>query len=191
MMESVVCNQARPWRRGFAANQNQAAYAAKIARLARPTGTGVVDFANEGILVPSALKLAAVGVGASNDAYSLRVWGWAKFLGGGDHPNGGTSANTWVPFLIAELLFTLGLQPGIAGGVFPGTELIADTVTIVSGGEGTTTANTTRDGNIVTYSPVNDLFAFAVVPLMGFEVIEFDTKQTTNTPTANILYAPL
>ena len=190
-MEAVVYNFARPFKRAFSANQNQTAFVAKTPQLAKPSGSGVIDLTNEGILCPSLLKVIPVGVGAANDTYSLRVWGWAKVLGGGDSPNGGTTPNLWIPVRLAELAVTLGAGTGLAGSIVPATELFADTITIVATGEGTMTANTTRDGNIVLYSPASDITAFAVLPILGFDLIEFDSDQTLNTPTVNVLYSAL
>lgn len=171
----------RPIQRILATNSSASAFASKVPTLTKPVNDGVLDLANDsGIIAVQKMKLWAVGVGSANDAFSVRVWGWSKLAAG---PSG--NRDVWIPSVLAELAFILGATTGVAGTRFPATELIADTVTIVT--EGTITEPTTRQGNIYTYSPAGDLVAFALVPLQGFELVEFDFDQTTNTPTMNAL----
>lgn len=179
-----------PLKRAFAANKTSG-FTAKTATLAEPVNDGVIDLARDGYFIPSAVKLTGVGVGAANDAFSVRIWGWLKVVGGGDKVIGSaaTPYNVWLPFRIAEVGFILGTGAGVAQGVVPATELIADTVSIIATGEGTTTADTTRNGTIIVYSPASDISGFAIVPIVGFHKIEFDTDDTTNTPTMNVLYS--
>lgn len=174
-------NVARPLRRALAANSTDTTFAAKSPVVARPSNDGVIDLTQDGELVPCFVKLFAVGVGANNDAFSVRITGWNRVIASD------ASKNIWIPQTIGELAFIMGQKAGLLSTVVPSTELFADTVTIVS--EPTTTAATTRDGKITLYSPANDTLAFAVVPVWGFELIEFNFDNTTNTPTMNVLYA--
>lgn len=176
-------NLARPLRRGLAANSTDTTFATKVPVVARPSNDGVIDLSQEGDAVPGWVKVFAVGVGANNDAFSVRIYGWSRVIAAD------ATKNIWIPQIIGELAFIMGQKAGLLSTVVPSTELFADTVTIVS--EPTTTAATTRDGKIVTYSPANDTLAFAVVPVWGFELIEFNFDNTTNTPTMNVLYSPL
>ena len=185
-------NFSRPLKRAFATNQNQTAFTAKTPLFAKPTSDGVVDIGRDGGLVPRAILVIPVGAGSAADAYSLRIWGWKQVLGAGNKADGGgTPHNIWIPVRIAELGVVLGTGTGIANGVVPATELFADTVTIIATGEGVITADTTNQGTIVRYSPASNITAFAVVPNPGYDLIEFDSDQTTNTPTVNVLYSLL
>lgn len=175
---------ARALRRGLAANSTATGFTAKAPVLIKPSNDGVIDLTLEGATVPELLKLWAVGVGASNDGFSVRLIGWQSVLHATD-----AAKRLWIPQTIAELACLLGTLTGTGAGVVPSTEKFVDTMTIVK--EGVTTALTTNDGNIVRYNPADDTMAFAIIPLQGFELIEFDFDQTTNTPTMNVLYGLL
>lgn len=171
----------QPMRRVLAANANSSAFTAKVPTTTKPVNDGVIDLAGEGGLVTSEfVKIWAVGVGADNDAFSVRLTGWSKLKG-----TTSTTRDLWVPSVLGELGCVLSARVGVAGTLVPATERFSDTFTIVT--EGTITQLTTREGTIVTYSPAADIIGFALVPVVGFDLLEFDFDQTTNTPTMNVL----
>jgi hypothetical protein len=170
----------RQFRRAKTTNSS-GGFTAKVPVLIKPANDGVIDLVQDGNTIPGTLKIMAVGVGSDNDAMAVRLWGWT--LVGGP----GATLPVWVPVLIAELNFVLSTTVGVAGTVVPATERIADTVTIVT--EASITAATTRQGEVLLTSPATQLPALALVPLRGFELVEFDFDDTVGTPTMNALFA--
>ncbi len=143
--------------------------------VAAPGGTGGYT--------PSLIRIYPYGLGADEDAFSIRLWGWWHLGSGPD------LAKAWMPSLLGEFTCVLGSFAGYAGGPVLNTELFADTMGIVAlDGEYTYTADVTRFGTVQLYTPANNTPACVQVPLRGAEYIEWDFDQTTNTPTMNALY---
>lgn len=171
----------RPPFRALTTNSSDSGFPSRIPTITEPSGNGVIDLVNNGSLVPERLRIWPFGLGANNDAFSVRLIGW--------HKVGTVYPFLWVPTIFAELGAVMGNVTGIAGAPVLNTEFFADTLTIVS--EGTFTADVTRFGSIRLYSPANDTPAHAVIPLEPFDKIELTFDQTTNTPTMNALISLL
>lgn len=180
-------SQTRVFRKARSVNSTSTAFPATAPTRTEPTGDAgtaagrcVIDLAARGDgYVPCDVMILPYGLGSANDVFSLRLLGWRKI---------GTGLTAlWVPVTLAELACTLGAMTGVAASEVLATELFCDTITIVS--EPTTTADVTRVGSVLVSSPANDTVAWAKVPLLGVQKIEFLWDQTTNTPAANALIA--
>lgn len=176
-MPLLLC---RPLVKALAVNATTSAFTAKTAAvLTRPSGNLVTDL-TAGVpsgKVPARLRLFPYAAAASNDTFAMRVWGWSR-----------VGATTYVPAILGDFTCTVGAFTGCTGGDVLSTELFVDTIAIVAAtGEATTTANTTRDGTAVLYSPANDTPGYVEVPVRGCELVEFDFDQTLNTPAMNCL----
>lgn len=173
-----------PWRKALAANASTSSFAAKVATLTEPSGDGVASLTTvPGGEVPCHVLLLPYGLGADDDAFSLRLVGWRR-IGSGPYPG-----VLWVPTTLAELSCTISTSVGVAAAPVINTERFADTITIVANMEPTTTADTTRMGTFTIFSPANNTPAWAMIPTQGVEKLEFLFDQTTNTPTMNCLIA--
>lgn len=186
--ENVAVAVGRPYQKALATNANSASFPSKVPTVTEPTSDGVVDLLNAGtgLTVPRAVKVLPYGAGSDNDVYDLRLIGWRRIKG--------TTPQTtlWVPTVLVEVTCTLSGAVGVAGSPVLATERFADTVTIKAAGwEATTTADTTRAGSVLIFSPQNDLPAWFVIELNGEEKVEFTFDQTTGTPTGNCLIALL
>lgn len=172
----------RTMAKAMATNANTSAFTAKTALVkTRPSGNLVTELApTSGGKVPARVRIFPYGLGSNNDAFSMRVWGWTQL--------GPTSAPLWLPAALGEFACTISAFSGVAGGNVLNTELFADTITVVATvGEPTITADVTRAGTAVVFSPANDTPAWVEISLRGIELLEFDWDQTTNTPTMNAL----
>ena len=133
--------------------------------------------------IPKAIDVFPYGLGANNDAFTMRLVGWRRVL-----PIVTDGWTMWLPSIIGDVICTMGNFTGLASGPVLNTEFFCDTLT--KSVEPTKTGNTTLlDGKIWYYSPANDTPGHVIFPLEGFEAIEFYWDQTTNTPTMNALYA--
>lgn len=175
----------RPPRRALATNHS-GGFTSIIPRYDPPVLDGTIDLVGEGgVNAASEMKVWPIGLGANNDAFTTRIYGWSKAV------SLSTPRPLWIPSLIAAIGSIMGNSTGLAGAVVLNTEFFCDTLTIIAGGEATITADTTRAGSIYLYSPLNDLVGFAIVPVAGFDYVTFDFDDTTNSPTMNALYALL
>lgn len=192
-METVTLgNISRPLFRALAANANTSAFTAKAPTVTEPTNDGVISlhtFNAGGAAVPAKAMFWPIGVGADNDAYSLRVIGWRR-LGNGAVTGFQT---IWVPSIIAEVSCTLSGAVGVANSPVLATERFADTITIVAARQlvaiDTDSAGAASRGTVQILSPTNDTPGFFTAELCGCEKIELLFDQTTNTPTGNALVA--
>ena len=177
----MTCEQlTSPLVRACAANATSSAFTAKTAAtLTKPSGNLVFPIAEPGYSFRSRVRIYPIGLGASNDAYSMRVYGWSR-IGSGASPN-----TLWIPALLGEFGVVLGAFVGVASSPVLATEQFADTITIVS--EPTVAALTTNDGTTEVFSPTNDTPAWLELRLRGSELLEFDFDYTTNTPGMNAL----
>lgn len=147
--------------------------AGRVVRNVVPLGNGVV---------PWGLHVFPYGLGASNDAFAMRLVGY-KRIG-----KSITDADTRVQYLrllLAIFTCTVGAGVGRAGFPLLATELPVDTITVTY--EATVNADVTDMGTIQTFSPVNDTAAHILIPLWGIQGYEWEWDQTTNTPTMNAL----
>lgn len=131
-------------------------------------------------VTPQWMKIMPYGLGSDNDAFSLKVVGVSRIS-----PALSDGRVQFMRQELAVLAATISGAVGVAGGNVLATERFADTIAITR--EATYTADVTRLGSVQLYSPVNDLPAYAVIPLLGFEAYEIEWDQTTGTPTMNAL----
>jgi hypothetical protein len=188
--------QHRTIRRAMAANATSTGFTAKAPTATKPSGNAVLTVVESeaaggtpgNYKHPSLIQLWPFGLGSNNDGFSMRLWGWNSF---GDTSK--TVPVVWVPTLLVEVAVVVGNIAGVANSPLLSTELMADTITIVSQPRLTDTdsGGAASRGTVRIYSPANDLVAFLVVPLYNTALIEFDWDQTTNTPEMNTLYALL
>lgn len=177
----IVHQQIGALKKALATNANTSSFTNPVAQTARPSGNLAIDFnAIPGMLFDGAIRFFPYGLGSANDVYSVRVWGWNHI---GDQSPGNI---LWLPALLGEYACTLGAAAGVASSPVLNTELFCDTITVVS--EPTYTADVTRKGATEIMSPANDTAAWLRMRLHGIELLSFDFDQTTNTPTANLLY---
>lgn len=176
----------RPLKKAMLANSTATGFTAKTAlRSTAPSGNTVMPVAapGGGGQTPKRMRIYPYGLGASNDVFSMRVFGWYRY-----NRESGTVGKTtlWMPAQIGEFSCTLGTFAGLADSPVLNTELFCDTISIVATvGEATYTANTTRTGTAMLYSPANDMPAWVEIPIGAPEFLEFDWDQTTNTPEMN------
>lgn len=175
-------------RRWAAANIDATSFASKIPTITEPVNDGVMDLRalQTGIVVPELIKLWVIGLGADNDVASIRIIGWHQVVK--------TSTNTlWVPTIIGEFSCTFSTCVGVAGAAVLDTERFADTIVPVAArlADQVIAAGTATNSLVGVCSPANNTPGHIILPISGFEKIEFTVDQTTNTPTVNILYSLL
>lgn len=172
-------------RRALATNANTSSFASKVPTIAEPTNDGVLNLTADGLFVAKKIKLWPIGLGSNNDAFSMRVLGWHVCLLDG-------SKNLWFPTPIGEFACTIsGTAIGVAGSAVLATEMFADTITPVATKirDRVIGAGTAVNSNYEIESPTDDTIAHIIMPIMGFQKLEFQFDQTTNTPTMNVLYS--
>lgn len=181
--------QIRPAVRVLTTNSNDAAFPSKVPTITEPINDGVYDLAGKGVglIVPQCMKLWFIGLGANNDAFSVRILGWTRI---GSGPNAGT---LWFPTIIAEFTCVMGNFIGVAGSPVLDTEFFADTIAPVAARirDRKIAAGTSLNSNYDILSPANDTPGHVIMPIRGFEKLEFIFDQTINTPTMNVLMSLL
>ena len=187
--------QARPLQKGRTVNATDASFPSKVVTATEPaadnataTGSAAISLTTTGGggLVPSRVRFRFYGVGADNTTFEARLIGWFR---------GGIAADgsiIWLPEILAAFTCTLGTAAGVgSGGFVKSTESFVDTITIGNTaptvGEPSMTADVTRSGDVLLYSPANNLIAWADVDLQGCEKFEFTYDMVTAT-SANALY---
>ena len=180
---------ARPFRKARPINANDTDFPTWVATVFDPvfdaepaTAAGMVIRTlakGDNGKVPCAIDVFPYGLGASNDAFAMRLVGYRRI---GLTSDGRTQ---YLRFVLAVLTCTLGANVGLAGGLVLATELPCDT--IVATKEGTFAADVTRTGSVMVYSPADDTPAHAVIPLVGIEAYQWEWDRTVNTPTMNAL----
>lgn len=175
--------QARLLRRVRTTNEDASSFASKIPTITEPVNDGVLNLVAEGGRVPECIKLWVLLLGSSNDVSSMRVIGWHKCLLDG-------KTTLWIPTPIGEFVCTAGAQGGVAGSAVLNTELFADTIIPVALKlrDGKIAAGTSIMSDYRIESPADDTIAHIIMPIAGFEKLEFTSDQTTNTATFNVLY---
>lgn len=179
--------QSRRMQRALATNANTSSFAAKTYTITEPTNDGVLNLlGGGGVQVPKWILVKPIGLGANNDGFSMRLWGWESI--GGNAETAG--ARAWIPSIIAEYTCLMGNMAGVAGSPVLNTEFFCDTMAPVAARQAdcTIAAGTAVQTLYEVISPVNDTPAWARIPILGWEKIEFAFDQTTNTPTMNCLY---
>jgi hypothetical protein len=187
----------RPARRVWATNANTSSFASKIPTITEPTNDGILNLTpdsapgtayGDGISAQFA-KVWPIGLGANNDAFSLRILGWQRIGAGAP------GSILWYPTIIAEVTCIMGNVTGVAGSPVPATEFFCDTIVLVAARQalvwGTISTADANWGRIEILSPANDTPGYLIIPLYGYEKIELTFDQTTNTPTMNALVSLL
>ena len=155
-------------------------YASRVPTVTEPTNDGVLTFNSQpGGPVQNGLLIVPFGVGADTTAFNFKVLGWRR---AGRQPSAtGQAQQIWVPVTLCEMTAAISLQTGVTGTIVPATNNFCDTITAVTGTQGT-------DLNIV--SPADDTNAHLTLALRGFPKVEFIFLNTTTT-SANCLVALL
>lgn len=182
--QNVSVTISRQYKKALLTNATTSSFPSKVNTITEPTNDGVIDLRKGAVnaAVPQNMIVLPYGLGADEDAFSLRIIGWRHL---GEGPGQGNPNWIWAPTTLVEVACVLGTSVGVAGAQVLNTEAFADTITIVS--EPTLTANTTRQGTVLVYNPANNTNAWLKLTLDGYEKVEFTFDQTTNTPTMNCL----
>lgn len=179
---------ARSAKRALTTNANSSAFASKIPTITEPTNDGVIKIAQSGVGqgVPSRIKLWPILLGSDNDVSSMRIIGWNRV-------EKDAAKTLWVPTVIGEYVCTAGAAVGIAGAAVGATERFCDTIVPVAARQRdeVIAAGTAIGSDYEVLSPVGDLIGHIILPIAGFEKLEFTFDQTTGTPTQNVLYSLL
>jgi hypothetical protein len=148
------------WRKAIpAANTNDAdtSFTTIVPTSTKPANDGVVDLLDtdlgesSGTFVPSLMQVIPIAENTADDTFHMRVWGWSKY--------GYSGTAWWIPIMIAEFTVTTGTQ---AAG-FEASTFMPDTIVLADG-----------DADTLVVSTANNVTAYAVIDLMGSELIEFD-----------------
>lgn len=166
-----------PFRKARGVNSNDASFPSRVPTTTAPlfavataAGTQQVIPIGPGVSANSAV-IVPYGLGASNDAFNLRVLGWREVRGEG-------VLTLWVPVVLCELACTVGATTGVAASAVLNTELFVDTLSLTYGND---------DVSIDIVSNAADLIAHFAVAIKGFQAIELIFDQSTNSPTMNAL----
>jgi len=175
---------ARPLRRFFATNQNLTGFATIIPTVTEPTGDGVLNLVDNGIVVPCMVKLIPILLGSDNDVTSMRIFGWHRCQLDG-------KTTIWVPFILGEFVCTASAAVGIASAAVLETERFADTITPVAARtrDQKIAAGTSTGSTYESVSLANDTPAHILMPVVGVEKLQITSDQTTGTATFNVLYS--
>ena len=161
------------WRKAIPAantNDDDTSFSTIVPTSTKPVNAGVVDMLDtdlgesSGTYVPSLMQVIPIAENSNNDTFHMRVWGWSKY----DYS--GTA--WWIPIMIAEFNVTTG---NIAAG-FEASTFLPDTIVLADG-----------DADTLVVSTAIDVTAYAVIDIMGSELIEFDFDNALSTE-MNCLY---
>ncbi len=183
MTQSIaVLTQATNFRKARSVNSTASSFASILMQLAVPegdaasaTGRAVFDLISDCPSSADATQRGTLGgpaqngvlvmpysVGANNDQYSVRVYGW-KFV-----PGTATATGLWRPFLLVEMACTAtSTDIGVAGGIIAATEMFADTVALTTGND---------DVSVDLVSPTGDVAGHWQGDLKGAQKLEFTFK---------------
>lgn len=133
--------------------------------------------------VPEFVQVWPFGVSANDDAFAIRTYGWTR-VGAGQQPN-----EIWIPAVISEFTCTMSSFGGLAGAPVINTELFCDLVVAVAARllDRVIGAGTAVNSDYYAVTPSGDIPAMFMIPTFGFELLQFDFHQVTNTPTMNAL----
>lgn len=185
---------ARPFKKARAVNSTSSAFPSLVAEIdlqyvdaGTAAGRSIIPISSGrgGGYVPKRMEIWPYAVGAKSDAFSMRAIGWRRVLPVGS----GEPRTLFVPGVIINAVCTVGSFTGLAGFPVLDTELFVDTITMTNPNEPTKLGNSTlRDGFTKTFTFANDTPARVQIMVEGFEAVELQWDQTTNTPTMNALY---
>lgn len=161
-----------PWKRVLTTNStNDSAFTAKDATLTAPVEsqtTGI--FSTQIVSAKKANLVHAVlfGSDAANELFVARFTGWSLCDDG----------VTWLPITLVELTCTIGAPKGVATGEIVATDLVCDTLVLLSG-----------DSQAKIISPADNTGNASVLfDPMGCDFIELDTDRST-AASGNALYS--
>lgn len=171
--------------RAFGTNTTSSAFTSIIPTITEPTavnpgesGSGIFNLAPGGCdSIPDAMLVYFFGAGADNDTFDVRLWGWDRI---------GSVQGTmlWTPSPIASFTCTLSQAVGIAAADIINTDRFVDTIVVnaIAPQPFIPNVNATPAaeyfGTIKINSPANNFRGFAIVPLLGYEKIQFDFDMT-------------
>ena len=161
-----------PIKRALTTSSTATSFATLISTVTEPTGDGIWSF----LKVPWGIHLSFFGAGADDTTFDARIVGWDSI---GTDPQ----LTLWVPRIIASFSCTLSTQIGIASAKLINTDRFADTLTMNTTAPqakftDTDSVGAATRGTIPIFSPANNVIAWAVVPLFGFNKIQFDFDMT-------------
>ena len=145
------------WRKALTTDNTDATFDTIVPTTTKPSADGVVDLLDtdlgesSGTYVPSLVQIMPYCANAPGETFDMRVWGWSKYDSSG--------TTYWIPIMIAEFNLVSG---NIAAG-FDADAYFADTITLADG-----------DADTLVVSTANDVPGYAVVDIMGSELIQFD-----------------
>jgi hypothetical protein len=180
------------YKRWAGTNLNDASFASLIPTLTKPVASAtsaVLDLTDgiaDGGKIPTWIKMLFIGLGAADDVTSFRLVGWNKVqVGQGVNPD-----TIWIPQPFAEFSVTFSTAVGIAASPVLNTEAFADTIAPVALmlEDQKIAAGTSLLSDCRIFTPANNTPGHVVMPIRGFELIQFTSDQTTGTSTCNILY---
>jgi hypothetical protein len=156
------------WRKARTTDSTDTALGDKIPTTTKPATDGVVDLLDtdlgesSGTFVPSLMQVMPYCANAADEKFDMRVWGWSRYDSDG--------TRYWIPIMIAEFNVTAG---NIAAG-FDADAFMPDTIVLADG-----------DADTLVVSTAGDVSAYAVVDLMGSELVEFVFDNTTGATSLN------
>lgn len=112
--------------------------------------------------MPRYIQLMPYGVGANNNTFDMRLWGWSVTM---------DTVPVYIPQLLLELNVTLG---NIDGTVIAANAFLADTIAIAKG-----------DTTSPIISPANDTPASVLAHCRGCRYLEWDFDSTSSSPAMN------
>ena len=171
-----------PLVKALATSSTSATFTAYIPTRTEPSGAGVFDIFPSINLVPEALKVNFFGTGADNDAFDARLIGWERVP---DNTN--PEFTLWIPNILATFTCTRSSMVGVANCKVVAADRFVDTL-VVHATLGPQAKFTDADsggaasrGTVEIFSPANNLMAWAIVPLRGFDKIQYDFALTAGT----------
>ena len=173
-----------PIRRLFTTNVNSASFPSKIYTITEPVNDGVLKLTDGvGMGIPERIQIWPLGLGSDDDVSSMRVIGWQRVMQD-------TLTTGWIPTILGEWVCTFSAAVGVAGSAVLNTERFADTIVPVAARQPdyTIAAGTAIGSGVKVCSPTADLIGHIVMPIGGYEKLEFTFDQTTGTSTSNVLY---
>ncbi len=173
-------------RRALSVSADGYGFGVRVPQTDYPNHIGVVELGSSGPQantgeVPQWIKVLPIGIGNTNDSFSLRLTGWSR-IGSGFSPNA-----LWVPVILGEVLAALGTYTGVAGSPVLDSEVFAHAITVVT--EATMTANVAPSGTMQVTSPGSGFIAHFLMPLQGYDLIEFSFAWASGQPVMNALYS--
>ncbi len=174
-----------PLQKAFDVNTTSATFTSIIPTVTEPVavtagaiGSGIWNLVPGGRgLVADYAMVGFFGAGADNTTFDARLWGWDRI---GSDP----ATTLWMPRILASFTCTLCATVGVAGAKIINTDRLVDTLVVnaigpqpfLPGVNGTPAAEYL--GTVRVFSPANEFWAWALVPLMGCEKLQFDFDMT-------------